>query len=54
MDNAIKDHWNSSVKKKLNSHIALVMHSCDHTEKESYLRQIVDMNTIIRFCIQAG
>ena len=34
--------------------VAAVMHSCDHTEKESYLRQIVDMNTIIRFCIQAG
>ena len=34
--------------------VAAGMHSGDRTEKESYLRQIVDMDTIIGFCIQAG
>ena len=34
--------------------VAAGMHSCDRIEKESYLRQIVDMNTIIGFCIQVG
>ena len=34
--------------------VAAGMHSGDRTKKESYLKQIVDMNTIIGFCIQAG